>query len=58
MKIGESERLRVVRVPQAYRAAQRNLTHQQVVHPPECKLNKFNIVPDQMLVEVVVNALD
>lgn len=40
----------LVRVPQADGAAERELPHQQVVHPPEGKLQVLHLVPPEVTV--------
>ena len=39
-----------VRIPESYRAAERNLPHQEIIHPSERELK----VLDVMLLEVAV----
>lgn len=43
----------LVGVPQTDGAAQRQLPHQQVVHPPEGKLQVLHLTPEQVAVNVL-----
>ena len=51
VEVCEAVDLRLVGVPQSDGAAERNLSHQQVVHPAERELEKLNLLVVQVCVQ-------